>query len=86
MMTGKAEGAAAKAGLLGALGFAFVAIGGAVLLLSILSLAIAPLRSIGLTFGLVGMGALGLPLAGALLILIGLVLRRRDAANRPRTG
>lgn len=62
-------------GILGALGFAFAVIGGAFLLLSVLSLVIPPLRDYGFTF--MGDGFPWMPLGALVLLMVGLMLRKR---------
>ena len=62
-------------GLTGALGFAFAAIGGAFLLLSLLALFIPAIRSVGVPT------SVGFIVLAATLLLLGLVLRRRSPAK-----
>ena len=62
-------------GFAGALGFAFVAIGGAFLLLSLLALVIPAIRNVGVPT------SIGFMVLAATLTLLGLVLRRRSPAK-----
>jgi hypothetical protein len=62
------------------LGFAFTVIGGAFLLLSLLSLVIPVLRSYGFAFELMTNGRPGMPLLALALVLVGIVLRKRAPA------
>jgi hypothetical protein len=66
-------------GFAGALGFAFTAIGGAFLLLSILALFIPAIRNVGVPT------SIGFMALAATLTILGLVLRRR-APTKPTPG
>lgn len=69
-------------GFLAALGFAFAVIGGAFLLLSVLSLVLPVLRDYGFTF--TGNGFPWMPLGALVLLGIGLMLRKRAPALRSK--